>query len=92
MLRMTVMIVAALAARGGYATAQTVSPTTPVAGASPLSLELPPPADTGKPHLFALPLLSPPTGCAAAFDCRLRVIGTVEHNGAVMHNATAFKW
>jgi len=86
------MIVAALVACGGYATAQTVTPTAPGAGASPLSLELPPPADTGKPRLFELPLLSPPTGCAAAFDCRVRVIGTVEHNGAVMLNATALKW
>jgi hypothetical protein len=57
-----------------------------------LLLELPPPADTDKPHLFGLPLLPPPMGCAAAFDCRVRVVGTVQHNGAVVLNATAFKW
>jgi hypothetical protein len=59
----------------------------------PLELGVPPPADTGKPRFFAPPVeLSPPPGCAAALDCRLRVIGAVQHNGAVELNAALFKW
>jgi hypothetical protein len=50
-------------------------------------------ADTGKPRSFVLPPVPPPAaGCAAAFDCRVRVLGTVRHDGAVELNATVLKW
>jgi len=59
----------------------------------PLPLDLPPAAETGKPRFFVAPPVTPPaSGCAASFDCRVRVIGAIERNGAVELNATAFKW
>jgi hypothetical protein len=59
----------------------------------PLPLDLPPAADTGKPHFFVAPsVMPPPSGCAVSFDCRVRVIGAIERNGAVELNATALKW
>jgi len=62
-------------------------------GGFPLPLDPAPPADTGKPHLFVpLPDAAPPTGCAAAFDCGIRVIGAIQHNGAVEFNARILKW
>jgi hypothetical protein len=61
------------------------------AGAVPLALS--PPADTGKPRLSPPPLeATPAPGCEAVLDCRLKVIGTVQHNGAVELNAALFKW
>jgi hypothetical protein len=59
----------------------------------PLPLDLPAPADTGKPHFFVLPVVTPPpAGCAAAFDCRIRLLGAVQHNGAVELNTTVLRW
>jgi hypothetical protein len=59
----------------------------------PLQLSPSPPADTGKARFFDPPVEpQPPSGCAVAFDCRLRVIGAVQHNGAVELNAALFKW
>jgi hypothetical protein len=63
------------------------------------SLLLPlPPADTGKPMVFALPdrlaaiRPPPPRGCGDALACRLWVIGEVRRGGAVELKATAFSW
>jgi len=67
----------------------------PAAGGAgfPLPLDPAPPADTGKPRLFVPPAdAAPPTGCAAAFDCRVRVVGAIQHNGAVELNASVLKW
>jgi len=59
----------------------------------PLPLDTPRPADSGKPQLSAPPLLSaPPPPCTGAFDCRVRVIGRIERNGAVELNTSLFKW
>ncbi|HVH78825.1 MAG TPA: hypothetical protein VM782_05510 [Stellaceae bacterium] len=58
-----------------------------------LPLNLPADADTGKPRFFVSPPAgSPPSQCAPAFDCRLRVIGEIRRNGAVELNASIFKW
>ena len=56
----------------------------------PLPLDPLRPADTGKPRILTPPPLVESRGCAA-LDCRVRVIGTVQHNGAVELNATAFR-
>ena len=75
------------------AAAQSAAPGTIAIEGFPLPLDLPPPADTGKPRFFVPPPASPPPGgCAVAFDCRVRVIGTVQRNGAVELNATMLKW
>lgn len=59
----------------------------------PLPFDTPRLADTGKPQLLAPPLLSaPPPPCTGAFDCRVRVIGRIERNGAVELNTSLFKW
>ena len=59
----------------------------------PAPLDLPAPADTAKPRFFVLPPVTPPPeGCAAAFDCRVRVIGAIQHDGAVELNTTILKW
>jgi hypothetical protein len=62
----------------------------PTAG-FPLGLDTSRPADTGKPQIFVPPPVVSAPGCTA-FDCRLRVIGTVQRNGAVELNATALRW
>jgi hypothetical protein len=50
-------------------------------------------AEAGKPRPFVLvPAAPPATGCTTALDCRLRVIGAVQHNGAVELNAAVLKW
>ena len=85
---MTAIAIAMLVAFAGQAAAQ---PPSQAGDGLPLQLDLSPPADTGKPHLYAPPL-SPPSADCAVLDCRLRVIGTVQHNGAVELNATALKW
>jgi hypothetical protein len=96
MLRMTARIgrwgaaLAMLAVCGASASAQQSQPS-PAVG-FPLQLG-PPPADTGKSSFsptLADPLPRP--NCAALLDCRLRVIGAVQHNGAVELDATLFKW
>jgi len=59
-------------------------------------LLLPSPADTGKPVIFEPPpLVADPMarpGCPAALPCGVRIIGTVQKNGAVELNATALRW
>jgi hypothetical protein len=80
---------AVLAVCAGGVAAQQAAP----ASQSTLSLEQPPPADTGKPRAFAPSLdTAPAPGCEAVLDCRLRVIGAVQRDGAVELNATLFKW
>jgi hypothetical protein len=84
--------VAALTVCGVAARAQPASGDRAAEG-FPLPLDLPPPADTGKPRLFvAPPVTPPPSGCALSFDCRVRVIGAIQRNGAVELNATLLKW
>jgi hypothetical protein len=91
--RLAVLAVVTLPLCAGPAAAQSASREVASVAGSPLSLDLPPPADTGKPRAFVLPpVMPPPAGCTAAFDCRVRVIGTVQHDGAVELNATALKW
>ena len=87
------IIATGLALYAGIASAQTSSSPAAAGEGFPLSLELPPSADTGKAREFRpSPMAPPSSGCAAAFDCRVRVIGAVRHNGAVELNATALKW
>lgn len=87
------MIVATLALWAGPAAAQTAPHETATIQGSTLWLDLTPPANTGKPRLFVPPpVVPPPSGCAAALDCRVRIIGAVQRNGAIELNATAFKW
>lgn len=72
--------------------AQQATPAASPAGNQPLVFDLPPAADAGKSRYFAprdLPLSS---GCAALLDCRLKVIGAIQHNGAVELNGAVFKW
>jgi hypothetical protein len=57
----------------------------------PLPLDPLRPADTGKPRILT-PAPPPDSAGCAPLDCRLRVIGTVQHNGAVELSATAFRW
>ena len=86
-------MVAVLALGGGPAIPQTSSDSVAVPQGFPLPLDQPPRADTGKPHLFAAPpVLSPPEGCAAALDCRVRVIGAIQRNGAVTVETSVLKW
>ena len=85
--------VAALAVCGAAAMAQPASGDMAASSGFPLPLDLPPPADTGKPNLFvAPPVTPPPLGRATSFDCRVRVIGAIRRNGAVELNATLLKW
>jgi len=82
-----------LAAQRTPAMAQVVSDNVAAAEGFPLPLGLPAPADTGKPNLFVPPPMTPPLGdCAAAFDCRVRVIGAIQRNGAVELNTSVLKW
>jgi hypothetical protein len=73
------------------ATVPAMAQQAPPAAEFPLLLDAPRPADTGKPQILTPPPLVDSRGCAP-LDCRLRVIGTVQHNGAVELNATAFRW
>jgi hypothetical protein len=83
-----------LALGGVPAMAQQISDGMAAAEGFPLSPNPAPPADTGKPLFFAPPAmrLPPAANCDAALDCRLRAIGTVQHNGAVELEATILKW
>ena len=48
---------------------------------------------TGTPQFYVPPPLTPPpTGCAAAFDCRVQLLGAIQHNGAVVLNAAILQW
>lgn len=59
----------------------------------PLPIEPGLAAEAGKPQPFLIAPVAPSaTGCAAALDCRLRVLGAVQHNGAVELNAAVLKW
>jgi hypothetical protein len=94
-MRRTVVMVglALLVANGGGAMAQAVSDNIAVAEGFPLPLGLPTPADTGKPSLFVPPpTVTPPAGCDAAFGCGMRVIGTIQRNGAVELNTSILRW
>lgn len=94
MMRLPAVVMLAFAVCGAVrGEAQTVSDNVAAAEGFPLPLGLPSPADTGKPSLFVPPPLTPPTsGCAATFDCRIRVIGAIQHNGAVELNTRILKW
>jgi len=84
-------LTAALVAGSASALAQ--QPAQPMSGpGAVLDLGLPPPTDTGKARFYAPPLDPAPPGCAAVFDCRLRVFGAVRHNGAVGLNAALLRW
>jgi hypothetical protein len=53
----------------------------------------PPSPTTGTPQFYVHPPVTPPPeGCAAAFDCRVQLLGAIQHNGAVELNATILKW
>lgn len=85
--------VAASVACGVPAVAQAVSDNVAAVEGFPLPLGLPSPADTGKPSLFVPPpVMPPPAGCAAAFACRVRVIGAIQRNGAVELDTSVLKW
>ncbi|HXP06556.1 MAG TPA: hypothetical protein VN808_20750 [Stellaceae bacterium] len=71
--------------------AQQVAPPAPSPN-HPLILDLSPPADSGKPRYFAPHDLPPSPGCATVLNCRLKVIGALQHNGAVELNGALFKW
>jgi len=88
-----VIVFAGLLFDAGAAIAQPASSDMVAAEGFPLPLSLPPPADVGKPRFFVSPAVTPPpSGCAASFDCRVRVIGAIQHNGAVELSATALRW
>jgi hypothetical protein len=88
-----VMSLMGLVLAAGVAMAQPASSDMVAADGFPLPLNLPPPADVGKPRFFVTPTVAPPpSGCAASFDCRVRVIGEIQRNGAVELNATALRW
>jgi len=87
---LAVVILIAVAAP---AMAQSVSDRVTAAEGFPLPLGLPAPADTGKPRIFAPPpIAAPDASCAAVLDCRLRVIGAVQRDGAVELNTSVLKW
>jgi len=82
----------ALALCGGPAVAQSSSNATTTGSGFALPLN-PASRIAGTPQFYVHPPVTPPpTGCAAAFDCRVQVLGAIQHNGAVELNATLFKW
>jgi hypothetical protein len=88
-----VMVLMELMLRAGVAMAQPAPSDMVAADGFPLPFNLPPPADTGKPRFFVSPPEAPPpSGCSASLDCRVRVIGEIQRNGAVELNATALRW
>lgn len=82
-----------LAVCGGPAMAQS-SPDAATTAGGGFPLPLAPSAPmTGTPQFYVHPPVTPPpSGCAAAFDCRVQLLGAIQHNGAVELNATLFKW
>jgi hypothetical protein len=83
---------AALGLCGGPATAQSSSNPATTTDGFPLPLN-PPPFTTGTPQFYVHPQVTPPPeGCAAAFDCRVQLLGAIQHNGAVELNAAILKW
>ena len=95
-MRMTAVLwglaAAALALWAPSAGAQQATPPAPASGSQSLVFDLPPAADAGRPRYFAPRDLPPSPGCAALLDCRLKVIGAIQHNGAVELNGALFKW
>lgn len=81
-----------LALNAAASRAQQTGQFAPGTSSQPFVLDPSAPADTGKPRYFVTPDLPPSPGCAAMLDCRLRVIGAVQHNGAVEVNGALFKW
>jgi len=58
---------------------------------------LPYPTDSGKPLIYDPQFLGKTdsdqrSGCTAGLQCRLRLLGVIQNNGAVELRATAFKW
>lgn len=58
---------------------------------------LPHPTDTGKPPIYDPQIVrkadqDQQSGCAAGLQCRFRLLGVIQNNGAVELQATAFKW
>jgi hypothetical protein len=70
--------------------------TTPDPGSELLHL-MPRPAETGKPLIFDRYSIrgagsGAAAGCAAFMSCRVRLLGVIEKNGAVMLRGQAFSW
>ena len=60
-------------------------------------LSLPRPADSGKaiiydPQFAAKGEKDSRSGCTPGLQCRLRLLGVIQNNGAVELRATAFTW
>jgi hypothetical protein len=58
---------------------------------------LPHPTDTGKPPIFDPQFARKAdedlaSGCAPGLQCRFRLLGVIQNNGAVELQATAFSW
>ena len=58
---------------------------------------LPHPTDAGKPPIYDPQFARKAdqdqrSGCAPGLQCRLRLLGVIQNNGAVELQATAFKW
>jgi hypothetical protein len=61
------------------------------------SLALRYPTDSGKPMIFDPPTLTKEendrlSGCAPGLQCRFRLLGVIQNNGAVELRGTAFTW
>jgi hypothetical protein len=61
------------------------------------SLALRYPTDSGKPMIFDPPTLTKQendrlSGCAPGLQCRFRLLGVIQNNGAVELRGTAFTW
>jgi hypothetical protein len=60
-------------------------------------LPLPRPADRGKAVIYSPEFLAKEDydrahGCTPGLQCRVRLLGVIENNGAVELRATAFTW
>ena len=66
------------------------------AGNAPATLSLPPhPTDAGKPVIYDPQFVAKSeddSGCAVGSQCRLRLFGVIQNNGAVELRATVFTW
>jgi len=61
------------------------------------SLALRYPTDSGKPMIFDPPTLTKEendrlSGCTPGLQCRFRLLGVIQNNGAVELRGTAFTW
>jgi hypothetical protein len=93
MIRAAALMALAVMVVATPALAQSTGSEPPAPAGFPLPIEPGLAAEAGKPQPFSTAPAAPPaTGCAAALDCRLRVIGAVQHNGAVELNAAVLKW